>query len=136
MVQGKLRIGLAEQTLLVALAQAVLEQRARGRAVPASVVEEGVNMVKKVRACTPAGADAGRACARRLQQQRAQTGWVAGCACALRSRVRDGVKGLCLSHLIEQVTGVVVETSADPCQPHTYSGAGSTCIICSTLCSY
>ena len=47
-MQGKLRIGLAEQTLLVALAQAVLEQRARDKAVPANVLEEGVNMVKQV----------------------------------------------------------------------------------------
>ena len=32
----------------MALAQAVLEQRARDKAVPANVLEEGVNMVKQV----------------------------------------------------------------------------------------
>ena len=52
LMQGKLRIGLAEQTLLVSLAQAVLEQRARGKDVPASVLEEGVASVKQASLCT------------------------------------------------------------------------------------
>ena len=36
----------------MALAQAVLEQRARDKAVPANVLEEGVNMVKQVDLCS------------------------------------------------------------------------------------
>ena len=45
--QGKTRIGLGEQTVLVSLAQACLAQRAGTKDVPQAALEEGVSVIKQ-----------------------------------------------------------------------------------------
>lgn len=48
MLQGKTRIGSAEQTLLVALAQACMEKRAGGKAVPKDAMTQAIATIKQV----------------------------------------------------------------------------------------
>ena len=54
MLQGKTRIGSAEQTLLVALAHACMEKRAGGKAVPKDAMTQAIATIKQAGARTAA----------------------------------------------------------------------------------